>query len=112
MRKARDSGCLFKDCESFPALRRGVTSACASIDKILERVKSSSTAMRRRAEKYILLLKKIREVIATSSKCDTIVACQQPYLSSNKLEDATPDCLDADIVDFADCGWTACANHW
>ena len=96
MRKARDSGCLCKDCESFHVLRRGVIGACTSIDTIVDRVGSSSVAKKRRAEKSLSLLKQIKEVIQTPSKYDCIVACLQPCLSSNKLEDAKPDCVDGD----------------
>ena len=41
MRKAQDSGCLCKTCESFHLLRRGVRAACATIDKITDRVRLS-----------------------------------------------------------------------
>jgi len=50
MRKARDSGCLCKDCESFHVLRRGVIGACASIDTIVDRIELSSVTKKRRAE--------------------------------------------------------------
>ena len=94
MRKARDSGCLCKDCESFHALRRGVTGACASIDKIVERIEAGSKAQKEKAEDDLVLLRSIKDVIATPSKYDTIVACLQPCLTTNKLEDAKPDCID------------------
>jgi len=92
MRKAKDSGCLCKDCESFHLLRRGVTGACAAIVKILDRVKlilQPSTEL----QSSINYLSKIKDVISTLSGYETIVKCLQPCLLSNKLENSDFICL-------------------
>ena len=92
MRKAQDSGCLCKSCYSFHLLRRGVTGACAAIVKVLARIGTgenlSSQAV---SQKHVL--EKIKDVIETPSKYDTVVKCLQPCLASGKLEDASYKCL-------------------
>ena len=92
MRKAKDSGCLCKDCESFHLLRRGVTGACVAIVKILDQMKS---VLHPAAElvSSIEYLSKIKDVISTPSGYETIVKCLQPCLVSNKLENAAFVCL-------------------
>ena len=62
MRKATDSGCLCKDCDSFHLLRRGVTGACVAIVKILDQMKS---VLRPSAEllSSIEYLSKVKDVI-------------------------------------------------
>ena len=85
MRKAQDMGCLCKPCESFHLLRKGVTGACAAIEKLLERMRSKpdlSTGTR----SQISVLKKIKDVIATPSKYDPVVKCLSLCLSTGKLE--------------------------
>jgi hypothetical protein len=87
-----DTGCLCKDCESFHLLRRGTTGACAAIDKIVERMNlpgNNTNEMRVELDQLI----KIKEIISTPSKYDTIVKYLQPCLVSDKLEDAKYTCL-------------------
>ena len=96
MRKANDSGCLCKDCESFHLLRRGVLGACVAIDKVLERLEVSvvgSTDVGR-MHAYLTVIK---DVIGTPSKYDTIVKCLKPCLNSDKLEHASSVCLNKKV---------------
>ena len=92
MRKAKDSGCLCKDCESFHLLRRGVTGASAVIVKILERAKGILQPSIE-LQSSIDYLSKIKDVLSTPSGYETIVKCLQPCLVSKKLENADAVCL-------------------
>ena len=74
MRKAKDSGCLCKDCESFHLLRRGVTGACVAIQKILDRVKGVIQPCTE-LQSSIDYLSKIKDVISTPTGYETIVRC-------------------------------------
>ena len=105
MRKALDTGCLCKDCESFHLLRRGVTGACAAIDKITERVKLPGNVTAEVSAQMDILVK-IKEILSTPSKYDTIVKCLKPCLETDKLEDAKQTCLDGNECDS--CGF----RHW
>ena len=92
MRKAQDMGCLCKPCENFHLLRRGVTGACAAIDKLLDRMRSK-TDLSTETRSQISVLEKIKDVIVTPSKYDTVVKCLGPCLSTGKLEGAAHKCL-------------------
>ena len=83
MRKANDSGCLCKDCESFHLLRRGVLGACVAIDKVLERLEGSVVGSTDVGHMYAYLTV-IKDVIGTPSKYDTIVKCLKPCLGITK----------------------------
>ena len=87
MKKAKDSGCLCKDCKIVHLIRQGVTGACVAIVKILDLTKS---VLHPAAElvSSIEYLSKIKDVISTPSGYETIVKCLQPCLVSNKLENA------------------------
>ena len=99
MRKMFDEGCLCKSCESFHCLRRGLIGASAAIDLIVKRIEESSVGSRRKATKDLEMLQRIKSILATPSKYDTIVECLQPCLCSRKLEDAKPLCLLANGCD-------------
>ena len=92
MQKAQDSGCLCKGCESFHMLRRGVVGACAAIDKIINRLRSLSP-LSRETRSQVDVLNKIKDVVSTPSKYDTIVKCLKPCLKTEKLEHAACTCL-------------------
>ena len=98
-----DEGCLCKSCESFHCLKRGTVGACSAIDIISKRIEESSVGSRRKATKDLTILHRIKDILATPSKYDTIVECLQPCLSSQKLEDAKPLCLIQDGCDM--CGF-------
>ena len=92
MHKAMDTGCLCKDCVNFHLLRRGTTGACAAIDKIVGRMNlpsNNTVEMRVKLDQLI----KIKEIIPTPNKYDTIVKCLHPCLVSDKLDDAKYTCL-------------------
>ena len=92
MRKTQDSGCLCKPCESFTLLHRGVTGACAAIQKILDRIRDTENlSTKTKFQKSVL--EKIKDVIATPSKYDTVVEYLQPCLSTGKLEGVAYICL-------------------
>ena len=92
MRKALDSGCLCKACESFHLLRRGVLDACSEIGKIIDRVKFRGSVSEE-TESQLRVLKKIEDVLATPRKYDTVVKFLKPCLDSDKLESAKYKCL-------------------
>ena len=87
MRKALDTGCLCKYCESFHLLRRGITGVCDTLDKIVERAGTAEVSVE------ITQLIKIKDILSTSSKYDTMVKCLKPCLETDKLEDAKHSCL-------------------
>ena len=82
MRKMHDEGCLCKSCESFHCLKRGTVGVCSVIDIISKRIEESSVESRRKATKDLTTLHRIKDILATPSKYDTIVECLQPCLSS------------------------------
>ena len=103
MRKALDSGCLCKDCETFHSLRRGLVGACTAIDTISARIELSNIATRRKATDDLVHLKQTKAILSPPSKCDTIVKCLHPCLASGKLEDVKPTCLASNECD--ECGF-------
>ena len=92
MRKKQDSGCLCKSCHSFHLLRRGVTGACVAIGQIIDRVRAADF-LSAETEHQIGVLEKMKDVIETPSKYDTVVKCLGPCLCSGKLEGAAHKCL-------------------
>ena len=86
-RKALDTGCLCKDCESFHFLQRGITGACAAVDKIIERAGAADVSIE------ITQLIKIKDMLSTPSNYDTMVKYLKPCLETDKLEDTKHSCL-------------------
>ena len=103
MRKATSSSCLCSGCEGMNACRRGVTGACAAIDDIAKIVQSTKDTSDESISRDLVRLIEIKEIISQPSKYDTIVACLQPCLSTNKLEDAKYSCLNGQ--DCSSCGF-------
>ena len=103
MRKVTSSSYLCSGCEGMNALRRGVTEACAAIDAIEELVQSTKDTRDESVSRDLVSLMEIKEIISKPSKYDTIVACLQPCLSTNKLEDAEYACLHGQ--DCSKCGF-------
>ena len=100
MIKALDTGCLCKDCEIFHLLRRGITGACVALDKIVERAGTAEMSVE------ITQLIKIKDILSTTSKYDTIVKCLKPCLETDKLEDVKHSCLHGEECESYDfCQW-------
>jgi len=96
-------GIYAKNCDSFHCLKRGTVGAFSAIDIISKRIEENSVGSRRKATKDLPTLHRIKDILATSSKYDTIVECLQPCVFSQKLEDAKPFCLIQDGCDMCGC---------
>ena len=74
-------------------MRRGVAGACKAIDSIVNLVQTTKDTSDESTARDLVRLIEIKEIISKPSTYDTIVACLQPCLTTNRLEDAKHPCL-------------------